>query len=147
FRSNPAAELGKVFHRLQELAIRGEINRCGESRAAVSRKLDELLAEATLRLQRDHATAGYSELHRTMSPLNWRRKRNTVIDIATRLMDLAPPPRVGAKRDRVRTISYERLPECGKWAEVQITVPTLRLKGRLDVVEKDEAGVTIRDLK
>ncbi len=144
--SSPGAELGKVFHRLMELAAQGRIDRDGSAREVVGAALDRLLRDATIRLMKDPTSAAYADLSRTVSRLEWRRKRSSVIEIAARLLALASRPHVVGERNRA-PLSYEHLPETGQWAEVRIIAPTLRLAGRMDIVEKKPGLATIRDLK
>lgn len=144
--SHPSAEIGKVFHRLLELSARGRIRRSGSAEEDVKRCLDELITEARRRLEGDPATEAYADLSRTMAPLVWSQKVSMVIGIAVRLLkSSAVPTSRGARKHSLPL--FDSLPTRGKWAEVQIKAPRLRLAGRVDLVEKRPGIVVIRDLK
>jgi RecB family exonuclease len=141
---HPAAELGTVFHRLLEMSIRGQLPVSeGVAEQVVRGALESLLTEATDRLREDVAKCHYADLAGTVTPLEWRRRVRTVVDTAIRMARFqalpAPAPR--------GSLHYPDLPGTGPWTEVGIQVPKLRLKGRMDVVERSGKKVVVRDLK
>lgn len=145
--SHPAAEIGRVFHRLLELAARGQIPRSGSTEADVGRCLDELLANARWRLARDPETEAYADLSRTVAPLVWFQKTSMVVGIAARLIAASSPRHSGEGSTGFSAPTFEALPANGEWAEVPIKAPGLRLAGRVDLVEKRPGVVILRDLK
>lgn len=141
--ANPAAALGSVFHRLLELAIRGEIPRAGMPGDDAERALDRLLDEEDSRLA---AVWPHSppRLRDVFPPLAWRRKRRVILDLAEKyLSGTIPRPGVpGRSTPDARFLSRN-----GCWSEVRIDAHSLRLRGRVDVVQRTGGDVVIRDLK
>jgi RecB family exonuclease len=141
---HPKAELGNVIHKLMEMAVRGLIHSDGDPYDAVSETFATLLEQTRARLISDPRNLSYSDLRTTMSPLEWRRMLRFSADMAVRLMGTTQ----GHAQDwGGPELSYPDLPDNGRWSEVGITVPQLRLAGRMDLVEKNGRDVAIRDLK
>jgi RecB family exonuclease len=145
--SHPAAETGRVFHRLLELAARGQIPRKGSAEEDVLRSLNEILTEAHRRLAKDAATRVFADLSQTVSRLVWLQKVGVVTGIAVRLLKSAPAGSPSAGSWTGGPITFDTLPDAGEWAEVKILAPQLRLAGRIDLVEKRAGLVILRDLK
>lgn len=146
-RKHPVAEIGSVFHELLERAVRGHIPLSSRPRDDVRRMLDSLLAGAEARLSSDLATASYANLEGIVTPLAWRRKVGTIVDAACKLSSIATSQKTYTALGSSPTLTFERLGKRGRWAEIKISEPSLRLQGRIDVVEKEELRITIRDLK
>jgi RecB family exonuclease len=141
--AHPAAALGNVFHKLLDMAVRGEIPRSRTPSEDAVRMLDRLLDEEDSRL----ATMWRDDpprLRDVFPPLVWRRKRRLVLDLAEKYLS-GTVPRAGAKAGG--TPNARDLPPNGSWAEVQIEVPQLRLRGRSDMLQRSAGNVVIRDLK
>lgn len=145
--SHPAAELGRLFHRLLEWAVRGEIERRGELYDDLHRTLKELLKAATDRLEADHTAAAYADLGSLFPPLVWRKKVRTAIDVAAQFYRLGPNRSGGPFGGSNHSFEFSRLPAEGEWAEVGVVSSSMRLRGRIDIVEKSGGTTTIRDLK
>jgi hypothetical protein len=145
--TNPAGELGRVLHALLEMAVQGRIT-CNDSPAnGVENALDDLLREARDRLERDPLKKAYADLPKTMTPLVWARKRRIIVDAALRFLGTSGTGKPWIRDTEKAKFRYEDLHGPGRWAEVYISAPSLRLIGRMDLVENDPEGVTIRDLK
>lgn len=141
---HPAAILGTVFHKLLERAVRGEIPRTGTPREDAEHELGRLLDEEDLRL----AAAWLGEpprLRELFSPLTWRRKHRLVIELTEKYLSGVVPRVVASSRGE--PLNASDLPLNGTWAEVRIEVPSLRLRGRADLVQRTAGNVVIRDLK
>jgi RecB family exonuclease len=145
--SHPSAELGKLLHRLLERAVRGEIERRGELNDDLHRTLSEMLQEARDRLEADVETAAYADLSSRFPPLIWRKKMRTAIDVAAEFYRLRSNHSGVVSRGSAHPLDFSRLPSEGEWAEVGIASPSMRVSGRIDIVEKSEGTTTIRDLK
>jgi hypothetical protein len=145
--SHPSAQLGRIFHRLLERAVRGEMERRGELHDDLSHALSKILEEARSELASDPTAAAYADLSVIMPPLVWRRKVRTVIDIAAELYRLSSYKKSTGSGNTSGEFSFENLPDSGEWAEVMIKMPSLRLKGRIDIVQKSGGITTLRDLK
>lgn len=141
--AHPIAALGSVFHKLLEKAVRGEIPREGSTEQDATRAMDQLLDAEDARLAAEWP-ADPPRLRTILPPLMWRRKRRVVLDLAERYLSGAIP-RVMRGRDGTR--SARELPEQGSWAEVQLDAPSLRLRGRADLIQRHGGHVVIRDLK
>lgn len=141
--SHPAGAIGRAFHKLVELAVQGRIERSESPDADAARTLDRLLDEEEAALSNRLATP--VALRTVFPPAIWRRKRRTALDLANSYLSGAVPriTRVGAGQ----VLSANELPATGRWSEVRLEVPELRLAGRVDVVERKPGKVTIRDIK
>lgn len=142
--AHPAAALGSVFHKLLELAVRGEIPRAGTPGADAEHALDALLERQDALI----AAAWPSDpprLRELYPPLTWRRKRRVVLDLAEKYLSGAVP-RVPSNTSSAPRNAGE-LPLNGSWSEVQVEAPALRLRGRADLVQRSAGDVVIRDLK
>jgi RecB family exonuclease len=146
-RTHPAAEIGRLSHRLLERAVRGDIERRGTPEEDLARAFDELVEQTRNQLLADPETAAFADLPSTMSPLDWRKKRRAVLDVAAELYRLSWGSLSPGRPKGGRMPSFVDVPSGRDWAEVQIEVPELRLKGRMDVVRKEQGRVTIKDLK
>jgi RecB family exonuclease len=147
--THPAAERGSVFHQLLERAGRGAIPRCGDSREAVEKELRRLLDDAATRLSSDTTTAHYAHLEDAFSTVEWHNARQRVLAIATRLLnETSPMDSSWEQKTEHEPLRYEDLGPSGRWPEVRIQAPELRLSGRMDAVEKHLSGrVVVRDYK
>jgi RecB family exonuclease len=143
-RAHPAAALGRVFHKLLERAVRGEIPRTGTPSEDAERALDRLLDEEDLRLAATWP-GDPPRLREVFAPLIWRRKRRVVLDLAEKYLSGAVPT-VASDADG-GTLNTRYLPANGSWAEVQLEAPSLRLRGRADLIQRSAGDVVISDLK
>jgi len=135
--THPAAERGTVFHRLLERAARGSIPREPTPKEAVRQELHRLLKEAETRLTKDPATAHFAKLADSLPPLDWHNAVQGALFTAERLLEAAPlTPRLDLPVSTTEPTSFDRLRGPGAWAEVRIEASSLRLGGRIDVVEK-----------
>jgi hypothetical protein len=142
--THPAAALGRVFHRLLEMALRGEIPRSGTPGEDAERTLDYLLDAEDARVA-TASPAARPRLREVFPPLTWRRKRRAVLDLTEKyLREVVPRFAAGAGSS---TRNVRDLPRNGSWAEVQIEAPVLRLRGKADLIQRVDGDVTIRDLK
>lgn len=82
-----------------------------------------------------------------MPPLEWRSKTREIVRKAVQLVEIGQPQRIRAPTSLPGPLKFDVLGARGRWAEVTLEAPRLRLIGRADVVEKKDQAVTIRDLK
>lgn len=147
FLPGSRAVLGSIAHELVERAIRG-IGRTGEAAfEELERVLNVLLEDARERLGGNPATAPYSDLPRTMSPLAWARKRRTILDLAYESAGGVRPYGGGLDPLSHGGFRFENLSRDGRWVEVPIEVPELRLKGRMDVLDRRGKEIKVTDIK
>lgn len=144
---HPKAELGTVFHRLLEMASKRAIKRKDCVERDVEDALEFLLSETEGRLSADPLKCIYADLKMTMSNLDWTKKTRMFVDAATKLLESSSNRGSDGKPEKDGGGEYKDLPEVGRWSEVKIVAPRLRLRGRMDVVEKNAGSVSIRDLK
>jgi RecB family exonuclease len=142
--AHPAAALGSVFHKLLEMAVRGEIPRTGTPSEDAERTLDHLLDAEDARLAATWP-GDPPRLREVFPPLTWRRKRRVVLDLAEKYLSGAVPRAAAGSGSGAR--NAKDLPPNGSWAEVQIEAPALRLRGRADLSLRTAGDVVIRDLK
>lgn len=142
--SHPAAAIGSVFHRLLEMAVRGQIDQLSTPAEDADRMLEHLLDEEKARLS-SAWTLPVPDLRSVFPPIIWRRKRRAVLDLAESCLSGAVPTVSALAFAGTRTA--KDLPAIGCWSELRIEVPELRLAGRADLVEREPGKVTIRDLK
>ena len=143
--AHPAAALGRVFHKLLELAVRRAIPRQGTAGCDAERELHRLLDEEDARLAATWPSDP-PRLRDIFPPLIWRRKRRVVLDLAEKyLAGAVPAAPVGAGGGMIR--NAQNLPPEGSWSEVYLEAPSLRLRGRADLIERTQGDVVIRDLK
>jgi len=140
---NPAAELGTIYHSLVEKAVRKLSLEEGDAEDRLESFLDGLLEETQARLKEDPRTAPYADLRETMSPKAWQKKRRSFIDLAREYVENEPRRRVAAHSGRRGEFCFEALIANGRWAEVPIAVPGLRLKGRIDVLERKGEAIKL----
>lgn len=147
--AHPAAARGEVFHALLERANRGWIPVRTTSRRAVEDELDRLLDLAAERLSGQRSTSQFADLRSVFPAVEWHNACERTIRTGSALLD-----RTGYASGRCAVPSgnepllFEQLPEEGRWAEVRVRAPRLRLAGRMDVVEKYSGHrVIIRDYK
>lgn len=151
--THPRAEIGRLFHTLIERAIRGRIDRSGLPEDDAKRELERLLAKSEKRLQDEKKTQRYAQLSKTVTPLRWRQKTIRIVESAAKWLKKSPRGSKSAQRRRNRyskggdSLEYRSLGESGRWTEVNIHDEELRLKGRMDLVEKKGGTVVIRDFK
>ena len=144
---NPFAELGKVFHSLLEEAVRGLFDEEVVSQKGIEKVLDRLMKETHGRLEKDPRTASFADLTRTMTILEWERKRRSIIDVALEFVDNVRHGELTSHGARNKRFCFEDAQGDGRWVEVPIDVPDLRLKGRIDVLERKGGEIKILDLK
>jgi hypothetical protein len=109
--------------------------------------LDSLLNDAKVRLEKDARTASYANLKQTMTPLGWERKRRSIVDTACEFISNVRHIRNSTSSKLNDGFHFEDARGNGRWSEVPIYVPTLRLKGRIDLVERNANEIRIMDLK
>lgn len=148
--AHPAAAIGNLFHRLVEAAARGEITAAAttDARAQVERHLTTLVDESRERLSNDPATRFFADLPNTLSRLAWRRKARAAVDAAVALLpqhEMSFRKRQTGQRRRCGELSV--LPREGTWAEVGVRCPTLRMRGRIDLLSHRGDVTTVKDLK
>lgn len=144
---HPKAELGNIFHRLLEMASKGAIERKDCVERDLEGALEFLLSETKERLSTDPLRCIYADLKKTMSILDWTKKTRGFVDSASKLLEFSRGRESDGKPEKNVGGEYKDLPDVGRWSEVKIAAPRLRLRGRMDVVEKNGGGVSIRDLK
>ena len=143
----PLAVLGSIAHEMVERAMRG-FGRTGETTfEELELVLGSLLDDARERLCGNPATAPYSNLLCTMSPLAWARKRRAILDIAYESAGRVLPYGGASDSHNHGTFRFENLLRDGRWVEVPIEVPELRLKGRMDVLYRRGRETKITDIK
>lgn len=142
--AHPAAAIGRVFHKLLEMAVRGEIVREGSPGIDAERALEELLDREDERIAASWP-APAPKLRSIYSPLAWRRKRRVVLDLAERYLS-GVVPRAATGGGGAGRNAKDLAPN-GSWSEVRIEAPELRLVGRVDLVQRRHGDVIIRDLK
>ncbi len=146
-QQGPHAVLGNIAHELVEMTIRGVGKTEEATFESLERALGTLLNDERKRLSRNPATAPYSDLPRIMSPLAWARKRRTILDMAYESAVRTRAYKVASNsRNRV-PFRFENLLRDGQWIEVPIAVSELRLKGRMDVLNRRGNEVKITDVK
>jgi len=146
-RPNPSAELGKVFHSLLENAVKGFSAGEETSLESLERILDRLLEETRKRLERDLSTSSYADLTHTLTPLAWERKRRSLVDAAFEFLDSLRHRKEMFTGTRKLEFNIKNAKGNGRWVEVPIHIPTLRLRGRIDVLERIDEDIKIVDLK
>ena len=144
---HPKAELGTVLHRLLEMASKGAIERKDCVARDVEDALEFLLSETKERLSTDPLRCIYADLKKTMSKLEWTKKTRMLVDAATKRLESSSNRGSDGNPEKDGGGEYKDLPEVGRWSEVKIAASRLRLRGRMDVVEKNAGSVSIRDLK
>lgn len=142
---HPRAEIGNIIHKLMELAARGGIEGNGDPGELVKRVFEDLLESTRKKLEIDPRHLSYVDLRSTMPPLEWRRRIRFALDSALRLLDAAskivPADTLGD------AVSLSDIVGDGRWAEVSIVSPSLRLAGRVDILERKNGIITVHDLK
>ena len=144
---HPSAELGNVFHSLLEESVKGIFNEKDTSVEALNALLDRLLENAQVKLKNNAKTAAYANLKQTMTPLAWERKRRSIIDTALEFINNIRHVQKSPSIKRNEGFSFKDARGNGRWAEVPIYVPTLRLKGRIDILERTANEIKIVDFK
>jgi len=143
----PRAVLGNITHNLVDRAILG-IGRTGKtSFEKLEQILGSLLDDARERLNGNPLTATYSHLPLTMSPLAWARKRRMILDLAYESANSAKPHGTTSNSLDHCDFRFENLLWDGRWVEVPIEVSELRLKGRIDVLNRRGKIAEISDIK
>lgn len=142
--AHPAAALGRVFHSALEMAVRGEIPRQGTPREDAERALEHLLDDEDQRIA-DEWTGPSPKLRELYAPLTWRRKRRNLLDLVERYLS-GDLPGTGTRHGGTGRRAID-LPRTGRWSEVDLEVPSLRLRGRADLLVRIGGDVCVRDLK
>lgn len=131
---DPRALLGTIFHRLVELAAKGQLDPRSDASASIRSTLNRLMEEEEQQLRKTDLVH-YVPLVKTISYAEFldRRARATAI----------------AKRydTRVRSIGGARTDSSYAGAEKRISCEALRLTGRVDLLESEGGEIIIRDLK
>lgn len=146
----PAAQRGRAFHELLERAAKGRIPRRGSAAEDVSRELDALLEQLGTTLLAEPDSAHYAKLEDTVGKLQWLSLRKRIERQAAELLNRSPIARRAAvpgmrPPHRVR---IQEVREGESAAEVLIEAPTLRLRGRVDLVERpSHSRFVVRDYK
>jgi len=142
--AHPAAVLGRVLHELIDMAVRGQIDPTPDPKRAVEQMLDVLLDREEGRLSAVRLSDPL-RLRDVFPPLVWRRKRRAALDLAEKYLSGVLPRAIG--RGGGRPLDAREFPPNGRWAEVRLQTPSLRLHGRADIIERTNGNVTVRDLK
>jgi RecB family exonuclease len=142
--AHPAAAIGRVFHRLLELAVRGAVKRAGTPEEDAERLLDRLLQDEQTRLAKG-LPGPVPDLRHVLPPAIWHAKRRAVVDLAAHYVSGVLPRAPGAGPSA--GIRAQELPDVGRWSEIRMEDPELRLRGRADMIERQHATVVVRDLK
>lgn len=130
---NPSAKLGSILHRLLDQASQGRIPRSGSPCKDAEAALNVLLAEYDF----DFAAV--------LSPAEWSSRKSSAIGLAAkRLEGQAQATRFSSSKIR---LGFHELPRNGIWGEVSIKSSELRVSGQIDLVEKLDPRVMIRDTK
>lgn len=146
--SSPAAERGIVFHQLWDRAAGGTIPAAGDPWPALEVELERLLDEARVRLSSQPETKHFADLRRTLPQIEWHNSVQGVLSTAKRLHvsgSRAQPQGDGTGRPKRTFLS---LAGPGRWTEVRVEAPALRMSGRVDVLERHPSGrVAVYDHK
>src|SRR5262245_60425415 len=126
------------------MAVRGQIARHGTPARDAETTLERLLDDEEARLTVVWPPPA-PNLRSVFPPLIWRRKRRVVLDLAEPYLSGAVPRVQESVPGGPR--SPKDFPSAGRWSELRIEVPELRLAGRADLVDLEPGKVTIRDLK
>ena len=143
-RAHPLAALGRVFHELVEMALRGRLPRDRRVEQNVGRALDALLDREDRRLAEEWGGDNPPRLRKLLPPMVWRRKRRAVLNLAEKYAARAIRHR-GSSATTIREL--KDVPAAGAWPEVRLEASALRLHGRADLIERSGGGVVVRDLK
>lgn len=146
-RESPSAELGKVYHALMERAVKCASSGEDVSFDDVSDWLDVLLEDVRVRLMNDPITESYADLKVAFLPVVWARKRRAMLDATMAILSSNSNKRSVSSANRQGKFDYRTIKRDGQWSEVPIIVPSLRLKGRIDLVKRLGSQITIVDLK
>lgn len=132
----PYAELGNVIHTLIDLAITGQLGN-GSVPASAAAAFDYLLEHTTSRLSLDPETKVYADLSVAFSKREWEKRPFYAIADAEKVRGPDRPAPADHKGSRSEPLSLARFLQSGKKAtEVPLKSASLRLRGRLDLVDK-----------
>ncbi|PHS08624.1 MAG: hypothetical protein COA78_12600 [Blastopirellula sp.] len=146
--THPRAALGSVTHRLLENATRGRIERSHDLRAAVEAEFYRLLSVEEATLSSSEETAHFGALSNTFTEVQWLNYVREHVSAATSLLEHAPLFRKTKPMARHIGRSFVDLIGPGRWPEVRIQSETLRLTGKMDLIEiLPNETVVIRDHK
>jgi hypothetical protein len=129
------------------MASNGMIQRKGSAEEDAEEALEALISETKTRLSADPLRSVYADLKMTMSSLDWVRKNRMIIDATVKLLESSNHTGEGRSTRHSRNLEYKDLPRVGRWSEIWIIAPRLRLRGRMDIVEMETDSVSVRDLK
>lgn len=143
----PFAELGKLVHTLNDLAITGRLGINGVP-DNVADAFEQLLSQAKATLSLTPETSRYADLSVAFTKREWEKRRFYAISGAE---SVRKPPRSESGsfvRADVEPISLRRLIEQRKnGAEVPFESSALRIRGRLDFVSVTDDEITVSDFK
>jgi RecB family exonuclease len=146
-RSSPLAELGKISHAVIESSARDTLHGKPVSAQIIERKFEKLIADYQTRARTKAKPEKILKLKRTMPPLAWERKKRTLIDLALVYSNRMKRIPKTFSKPRKKQFSFQDAIGLGRWFEVAINVPALRLKGRIDILERTPEGLLITDFK
>lgn len=146
--TSPAAERGIVFHQLLERVGMGSIPVSGDPWHALEEELERLLTDAQARLAARPDTRHFADLRRTLPQVAWHNASQDVLSAARGLLGLRSSPRPQGNYAGGQRPEYLDLTGPGSWTEVRVVAPSLRIVGRVDVVEREDAShVVVYDYK
>ncbi|MBI4910999.1 MAG: PD-(D/E)XK nuclease family protein [Acidobacteria bacterium] len=148
--SGPRAEFGRLAHTLTELAVSGRLgSNCIPGDAAEA--FDHLLAKTALLLSRSEDTRRYADLRVAFTKWEWEKRRYLAVTAAEEAVKRRPlADRANSARHRPAPLTLARFLErkLQTAAEVPFESSTLRIRGRLDLVDRETLrDVRISDLK
>jgi hypothetical protein len=131
----PSARLGTILHKLLELSASGRIERSGSAIADSRTTLGRLMMEAG------------EDIFQSIPPHQMEQRKALAIAAAATLLEKTGVPAASRTRGRSRPLRFESLSDRGFWSEVPIESPSLRLRGRMDYVQKRWPNVMVTDNK
>ena len=124
------------LHRVLERAVRGDFDRTEGVVAGLRRMVGELLSD----------TPDTPPPDLVYGAAEWRRRVADVVAAATPLVGsrprTGPPPPASCERRPPAFPTWD-----GRWTELPLSSPDLRVRGRVDVAERRGDSVTLTDLK
>jgi hypothetical protein len=106
-----------------------------------------MLRAMTSTLASDKTTRHYAHLDSTMRPLDWRNFLSRLVASAERLYRRVPQLHGPSGGTSTRGAPPLTMLKNGMWSEVRILSASLRMAGRIDLLEKQGNSVTVRDYK
>lgn len=146
--SGPRARIGKVLHRLVEHAAKGWLADASDD--GVEDYLDELMKEEERQAARENVPPRWSSLTQTQTSRAWIELRTRFVSKALQLRKYAPARVRASGADaptrQASAVKPMALPD-GAHPEVTLESDTLRLRGRVDLLEKRGPDFEISDYK